>query len=54
VGSRCGRFEPALALLESGRVNVASMIAAEFPLREAAKAFEQAATPGTLKVLLRP
>jgi threonine dehydrogenase-like Zn-dependent dehydrogenase len=54
VGSRCGRFEPALALLESGRVNVAPMITAEFPLQEAAKAFEQAATPGTLKVLLRP
>jgi alcohol dehydrogenase len=53
VGSRCGRFQPALALLEYRRVNVTPMIAAEYPLREAAQAFKQAATRGTLKVLLR-
>ncbi len=53
VGSRCGRFEPALALLENHRVNVTPMIAAEFPLRGAPQAFERAATRGTLKVLLR-
>jgi alcohol dehydrogenase len=54
VGSRCGRFEPALALLEGKRVNVGPMIEAEFPLERAANAFAKAATRGALKVLLRP
>jgi alcohol dehydrogenase len=53
VGSRCGRFEPALALLENHQVQVKPMIAAEFPLSQAAQAFEMAATRGVLKVLLR-
>ncbi len=54
IGSRCGRFEPALALLQNRRVNVKPMVEAEFPLSEAALAFECAATRGTLKVLLAP
>jgi alcohol dehydrogenase len=53
VGSRCGRFEPALKLLAEGRVNVLPMIAGEFPLAEAARAFEMAAMRGVLKVLLK-
>jgi len=53
VGSRCGRFEPALALLANRQVQVKPMIAAEFPLSEAAQAFKLAATRGVLKVLLR-
>ncbi len=52
VGSRCGRFEPALALLERGAVDVASMIADRLPLTEAPKGFEKAARKGVLKVLL--
>ncbi len=52
VGSRCGRFEPALKLLRSGRVKVASMIADRFPLSAAPEAFARAAEKGTLKVLL--
>ena len=54
VGSRCGRFEPALKMLASGKVRVCEMIAAEFPLDRAAEAFAGAAKKGTLKVLLRP
>ncbi len=54
VGSRCGRFEEALPLLEHGVIPVEEMIAARFPLREAARAFERAASRGTLKVLLDP
>jgi alcohol dehydrogenase len=54
VGSRCGRFEPALRLLESGQVNVADMIAEDVPLRRAPHAFALAARPGVMKVLLRP
>jgi threonine dehydrogenase-like Zn-dependent dehydrogenase len=52
-GSRCGRFEPALNLLRSNRVNVADMVSDEFPLVEASRAFARAAQRGVLKVLLR-
>ena len=52
VGSRCGRFEPALVLLAGGALRVEEMIAARFPLAEAARAFEYAARKGVLKVLL--
>ena len=52
VGSRCGRMEPALALLERGAVDVESLIAAEMPLAEAKNGFARAATAGILKVLL--
>ncbi|HUA20714.1 MAG TPA: alcohol dehydrogenase catalytic domain-containing protein [Bryobacteraceae bacterium] len=52
VGSRCGRFAPALRLLETGRVQVDNLISAVLPLRKAPLAFQQAAKPGILKVLL--
>jgi threonine dehydrogenase-like Zn-dependent dehydrogenase len=51
IGSRCGRFEPALRLLRAGKINVAAMISARLPLAEAPRAFELAAH-GALKVLL--
>lgn len=54
VGSRCGRFAPALRLLKSGRVDVRPMIHDVMPLSEAARAFDRAAERGVLKVLLRP
>ncbi len=54
VGSRCGRFEPALALLGRGAVRVEEMISDTFPLAEAPRAFARAAERGVLKVLLRP
>ena len=54
VGSRCGRFEAAIPLLSSGKVNVGSMISEEFPLNQAPRAFAEAAKKGVLKVLLRP
>jgi alcohol dehydrogenase len=54
VGSRCGRFEPALRLLASGKVRVGDLISEEFPLSRAAEAFERANTKGVMKVLLRP
>jgi len=53
IGSRCGRFEPALSLLESGRINVDDMIAGEFQLADAPAAFRRAAERGVLKVLLK-
>ena len=53
IGSRCGRFEPAIRLLASGRVRVGRLISDEFPLSRAPEAFKMAATRGVLKVLLR-
>jgi len=52
VGSRCGRFEPALELLRNGTINVAEMIADRLPLASAPAAFRRAAKSGVLKVLL--
>jgi threonine dehydrogenase-like Zn-dependent dehydrogenase len=54
VGSRCGRFEPALRMLASGKVRVGNLISDEFSLDRAPDAFRRAATKGVLKVLLRP
>jgi alcohol dehydrogenase len=52
VGSRCGRFAPAIELLRQRKVDVSEMIAARFPLSEAPAAFAEAARPGVLKVIL--
>jgi alcohol dehydrogenase len=54
VGSRCGRFEAAIPLLDHALIRAEDLIAARFPLRDAAHAFAQAAQKGTLKVLLQP
>src|SRR6202167_1632006 len=54
IGSRCGRFEPAMQLLASGKVRVDRMISALFPLDRAKEAFARAATKGALKILLGP
>lgn len=53
IGSRCGPMAGALRLLESGLVNVADMISNEYPIIQGLEAFEEAALPGVLKVLLR-
>jgi threonine dehydrogenase-like Zn-dependent dehydrogenase len=54
VGSRCGPFEPALRLMEARQVDPTVLIAAEFNLGQALKAFERAAETGVLKVLVKP
>ena len=54
VGSRCGRFAPALELLKTGAVDVESLISEELRLTEGLRAMERAAEPGVLKILLRP
>ncbi len=54
VGSRCGRFAPALELLRRDAVDVASLITDEFPLADGLRAMERASESGVLKVLLRP
>ena len=52
VGSRCGRFEAALPLLEHELINVEEMITDRFKLEDAPKAFARAAERGAMKVLL--
>jgi alcohol dehydrogenase len=53
IGSRCGRFEPALDLLRGGALPLREMIADRFPLADAPRAFARAAERGVLKVLLQ-
>ncbi|MBO0859271.1 MAG: alcohol dehydrogenase catalytic domain-containing protein [Chloracidobacterium sp.] len=53
TGSRCGRFEPALRLLESGELDLAPLVAGEYQLSGGLEAMAEAARPGTLKVLLK-
>ena len=54
VGSRCGRFAPALELLRRDAVDVENLIGAEYRLAGGVRAMARAAEPGVLKVLLRP
>ncbi len=52
VGSRCGRFEPALKLLATNKIHTQEMIVGRLPLSEAPRAFTFASQKGILKVLL--
>ncbi|MFN0205396.1 MAG: alcohol dehydrogenase catalytic domain-containing protein [Planctomycetota bacterium] len=51
IGSRCGRFEPAIAALASGAINPLPLIHAHYPLEAAEEAFSHASRRGTLKVI---
>ena len=53
VGSRCGPFAKAIALLRSGKVDPTPLITRTFSLRDAPRAIEFAQRPGVIKVLLR-
>ena len=52
LGSRCGRFAPALESLAKGRVDPTFLIEETYPLDEALRAFELAERAGAGKVLL--
>lgn len=54
VGSRCGRFAPALDLLRDKKIDVENLISEEYPLSEGVKALERAGEKGVMKVLLKP
>jgi threonine dehydrogenase-like Zn-dependent dehydrogenase len=54
VGSRCGRFSPALDLLKKSAIDVDSLISEEYPLSNGVHAMRRAGTRGVMKVLLRP
>jgi threonine dehydrogenase-like Zn-dependent dehydrogenase len=53
VGSRCGPFEKAIALLRSGKVDPRPLIARTFPLHEASAAIMFAQKSSVMKVLLK-
>jgi len=53
VGSRCGPFAKALALLRSGKIDPRPLITRTFPLAEAGKAIQFAQQNGVMKVLLK-
>ena len=52
VGSRCGPFAPALGALARGDVDPRPLVEARYPLAEAVAAFDHAARPGALKILV--
>jgi threonine dehydrogenase-like Zn-dependent dehydrogenase len=54
VGSRCGRFAPALELLAQGAVDVESLISEQYSLADGVRAMQRATTNGIIKVLLKP
>jgi threonine dehydrogenase-like Zn-dependent dehydrogenase len=54
VGSRCGRFAPALDLLAEAKVPVERLIAETRPLSAGVEAMARAAEPGVLKILVDP
>jgi threonine dehydrogenase-like Zn-dependent dehydrogenase len=53
VGSRCGRFLPALKLLSERKIDVRDLISEEFSLADGLKAIGEAQRKGVLKILLK-
>jgi threonine dehydrogenase-like Zn-dependent dehydrogenase len=53
LGSRCGPFDKAIALLRSGKVDPRPLVTRAFPLAEAQQAMRFAQQPGVMKVLLK-
>jgi threonine dehydrogenase-like Zn-dependent dehydrogenase len=54
VGSRCGRFRPAVQLLADGNIDVAPLISDDLPLSRGVEAVAEAQAKGVMKVLLTP
>jgi threonine dehydrogenase-like Zn-dependent dehydrogenase len=52
IGSRCGRFGPAIDLLTRGRVDLSPLISRRLALDDGLLAFEEAAAPQNMKVIL--
>jgi len=52
IGSRCGRLAGAIELLSKGRVDLQPLVSRCLPISEWAAAFSEAASPGTLKIIL--
>ena len=54
VGSRCGDFVPAVRMLDERGIDPRDLIEGERSLDDAMAAFDAAAAPGALKILVRP
>ncbi len=54
LGSRCGPFDQAIALLRSRKVDPTPLITKTFPLAQAPEAIQFAQKSGVMKVLLKP
>jgi threonine dehydrogenase-like Zn-dependent dehydrogenase len=54
IGSRCGRFGPAVAALEAGKFDPRPLIDGEFSLDDGLAAFAAAADKAKFKVVIRP
>jgi threonine dehydrogenase-like Zn-dependent dehydrogenase len=53
IGSRCGRFAPALEALEHGAIDPTPLISGVFPLSDAVNALARASEPSVFKILLK-
>lgn len=53
IGSRCGRFAPALELLGRDRLDLTYLVSRKLSLDEGLLAFEQARSPNNMKVILQ-
>lgn len=53
LGSRCGPFYPAIKALESGAIDVRSLITATLPLNDGIEAIKYASKTGVLKVIMK-
>jgi len=53
IGSRCGRFQPALEFLARGSVDLSPLITQRLPLEDGLFAFHQAAHPDAMKVIIQ-
>ena len=53
IGSRCGRFRPALGLLVDRKLDLSALISRRLTLEEGLLAFEEAASPDSLKIILQ-
>ena len=54
IGSRCGDMQRAVDMLAEGKVDPTPLINARYKLDDGVAAFQKAASPGVLKVLLEP
>ena len=53
IGSRCGRFQPALEALTAGKIDPRPLIDGTFALDEGIAGFEAAKNPLNFKILLK-
>jgi threonine dehydrogenase-like Zn-dependent dehydrogenase len=53
IGSRCGRFEPAIEALASGKIDPCPLIDGTYQIEDYDAAFKAAANPLNFKILLR-